>query len=82
MTSVRSHFTPDIVRVKEGDSITWHITNIDTAQDATHGFAIPGPNINLSIEPGETTSDLVRELTGLVSTRSTAPSSARRFTWK
>jgi nitrous-oxide reductase len=55
MTSVRSHFTPDIVELQEGDEVTWHITNIEQAQDATHGFALPGPNINLSIEPGEAT---------------------------
>jgi nitrous-oxide reductase len=56
MTSVRSHFTPDIVELKVGDEVTWNITNIEQAQDATHGFALPGPNINLSIEPGEATS--------------------------
>ena len=55
MTSVRSHFTPDIVELQEGDEVTWHITNIEQAQDATHGFALPGANINLSIEPGEAT---------------------------
>jgi nitrous-oxide reductase len=56
MTSVRSHFTPDIVELKVGDEVTWHITNIEQAQDATHGFALPGANLNLSIEPGEATS--------------------------
>ena len=55
MTLVRSHFTPDIVELQAGDEVTWHITNIEQAQDATHGFALPGPNINLSIEPGEAT---------------------------
>ena len=34
--------------------MTWHITNVERAQDATHGFALPEYNINLSIEPGET----------------------------
>lgn len=56
MTSVRSHFTPDFVELKVGDEVTWHITNIEQAQDATHGFALPGANVNLSIEPGEATS--------------------------
>lgn len=55
MTSVRSHFTPDRVKVKVGDKLTWHITNVEQAEDATHGFALPGQNVNLSIEPGETT---------------------------
>jgi nitrous-oxide reductase len=55
MTSVRSHFTPDQVEVKVGSTMTWRITNIELGQDATHGFAMPGQNIQLSIEPGETT---------------------------
>jgi len=54
MTAVRSHFTPDHVNIKQGDHVIWHITNIDTSFDATHGFAVPGYNINLSLEPGET----------------------------
>ncbi len=54
MTAVRSHYTPERVEVKKGDHVIWHITNIERARDATHGFALPGYNINLSIEPGET----------------------------
>lgn len=53
MTAVRSHFTPEHVQIEEGDHVTWHITNIERAYDATHGFSIPAYNINLSIEPGE-----------------------------
>ena len=54
MTLVRSHYTPDRVEVKAGDHVIWHLTNIDTSLDATHGFAIPGYDINVSLEPGET----------------------------
>ena len=53
MTSVRSHFTPERVEIKQGDHVIWHITNVERAYDATHGFSIPLYNINLSIEPGE-----------------------------
>ena len=53
-TSVRSHLTPDHITVKKGDNVTWHLTNIETAHDATHGFQLDGHNISLSIEPGET----------------------------
>jgi nitrous-oxide reductase len=53
MTAVRSHFTPDIVRVKQGDTVHIHLTNVEQAKDATHGFAIGSHNINVSIEPGE-----------------------------
>jgi len=54
MTAIRSHFRPDLIELKQGDNVTWHITNIDTSFDATHGFAMPGYNVNLSLEPGET----------------------------
>ncbi len=51
---VRSHFTPEIVKVKKGDHVVWHLTSIERTRDATHGFALGGYNINLSIEPGRT----------------------------
>ncbi len=54
MTAIRSHFTPDRIELRAGDNVTWHVTNVDTSFDATHGFAIPGYNVNLSLEPGET----------------------------
>jgi len=54
MTAVRSHFTPEHVTVKQGDKVTWRITNTERAVDATHGFSIPVYNITLSLEPGET----------------------------
>lgn len=53
MTAIRSHFTPDIIRVKKGDMVHLHMTNLEQAQDATHGFAISAYNINLSLEPGK-----------------------------
>jgi nitrous-oxide reductase len=56
MTAVRSHFTPEHVEIQAGDTVTWHITNVERAYDATHGFSLPGYNVNLSIEPGETVS--------------------------
>lgn len=55
MTATRSHFTPERVEVRKGDRVIWHITNIERARDATHGFGLPGYNVNLSLEPGETT---------------------------
>ena len=54
MTAVRSHFTPERVEIQKGDHVIWHITNVERALDATHGFTIPVYNVNLSIEPGET----------------------------
>ncbi len=54
MSAIRSHYTPERVNVKKGDHVTWHITNVERAKDATHGFGLPYYNYNLSIEPGET----------------------------
>ncbi len=54
MTVIRSHFAPDLIEVKQGDHVIWHLTSLETTQDATHGMAVPGYNINLSIEAGET----------------------------
>jgi nitrous-oxide reductase len=53
-TVIRSHYTPDVVRVKEGDKVIFNWTNVETARDATHGFGLHGYNINLSIDPGAT----------------------------
>ena len=53
MTSVRSHFTPDIVRVKKGDTVHLHITNVEQAHDATHGFTVGSYNVHSSLEPGK-----------------------------
>jgi len=54
MTATRSHFTPEHVQIRQGDQVTWRITNTERTADATHGFALPLYNINLSLEPGET----------------------------
>ena len=54
MTAIRSHFNPERVNIQQGDHVTWTITNIERAVDATHGFSIPYYGVNLSIEPGET----------------------------
>ncbi|MEZ4614009.1 MAG: cupredoxin domain-containing protein [Caldilineaceae bacterium] len=55
MTAIRSHFNPEHVAVKQGDHVIWHITNIESAHDATHGFQLGGLNLSLSLEPGEST---------------------------
>jgi nitrous-oxide reductase len=54
MTATRSHFTPDILRLKQGDNVTVHVTNIEQTKDATHGFAIADYNIQGGLDPGET----------------------------
>lgn len=53
MSVQRSHFTPDNFEVKKGQTVKIHLTNVETTPDATHGFAMPRYNINISIDPGE-----------------------------
>lgn len=53
MSVVRSQFKPDTLHVTKGDKVILHLTNIEETPDATHGFAIPRYNINVSLDPGE-----------------------------
>jgi nitrous-oxide reductase len=54
MLAVRSHLTPDIVRVAQGDTVYFHVTNVEQDADITHGFAILQSNIDMQVFPGET----------------------------
>ncbi|MCW5899020.1 MAG: Sec-dependent nitrous-oxide reductase [Flavobacteriales bacterium] len=56
MTTIRSHFTPDNVEgVQLGDTVYFHVTNLEQDWDVPHGFAIKGAaNAELLIMPGET----------------------------
>ncbi len=66
MSAQRSHFTPDIIRVKEGDRVILHMTNIEQTKDATHGFAIADYDIQASLDPGEVASfDFVADKPGV-----------------
>ncbi|WP_224407233.1 Sec-dependent nitrous-oxide reductase [Afifella sp. IM 167] len=53
---IRSHITPEIVEVEEGETVSFHLTNLERAEDETHGFALHYYNVNLSVEPGKTVS--------------------------
>lgn len=55
MSVVRSQYNPDIIPARKGDKVIVHLTNIEQTPDATHGFAIPSKDINISIDAGETT---------------------------
>jgi nitrous-oxide reductase len=56
MTAIRSHFAPDNIEgVQVGDTVLFHITNLEQDWDIPHGFAIQGAiNSELLIMPGET----------------------------
>ena len=54
MLSVRTHFTPDVIRVVQGDEVFFHDTNLEQDADITHGFGILNSNCDMQVEPGET----------------------------
>lgn len=55
-TSIRSHFMPDNIEgIKVGDTVYFHITNLEQDWDIDHGFSIIGSeNSELLLMPGET----------------------------
>ena len=55
-TLIRSHITPETIEVEVGDEVTINLTNLERAQDETHGFAVSTYNVHASIEPGKTVS--------------------------
>jgi nitrous-oxide reductase len=56
MVAIRSHFAPDNLEgVEVGDSVYFHVTNVEQDWDILHGFAVLGMNTaELILQPGET----------------------------
>ena len=56
MIAIRSHFAPDNIEgVQLGDTVLFHLTNIEQDWDILHGFGIMGAeNSELIMAPGET----------------------------
>jgi nitrous-oxide reductase len=56
MIAIRSHFAPDNLEgVTVGDTVYFHVTNIEQDWDILHGFAVLGAeNSELVLNPGET----------------------------
>ncbi|MCB1322827.1 MAG: cupredoxin domain-containing protein, partial [Leptospiraceae bacterium] len=55
LTAIRTHFKPDFVEVNQGDTVHFHVTNLEQDFDYPHGFAVYGANApNLLIMPGQT----------------------------
>lgn len=53
MKVVRSFFTPDSINVPQGWKVRFRLTSEEEAFDITHGFAIDGYNVSVSVDPGE-----------------------------
>lgn len=58
MTMIRSHFAPDNIEgIKEGDTVYFHVTNLEQDYDVPHGISMIGANTSeLLIMPGQTES--------------------------
>ncbi|MEO0186491.1 MAG: nitrous oxide reductase, partial [candidate division WOR-3 bacterium] len=56
MIAIRSHFTPDNIEgIKVGDTVYFHVTNLEQDWDIPHGFAVMGAESpNILVMPGET----------------------------
>ncbi|NOT08992.1 MAG: Sec-dependent nitrous-oxide reductase [Gemmatimonadales bacterium] len=56
MTAIRSHFLPDMIEgIQVGDSVFFHVTNLEQDWDVPHGFAMLGAqNAELLVMPGQT----------------------------
>ncbi len=56
MAALRSHFSPDNIEgVQLGDTVYFHVTNIEQDWDMPHGMAIMGANTSeVLVMPGET----------------------------
>ncbi|MDD5249785.1 MAG: Sec-dependent nitrous-oxide reductase [Rhodocyclaceae bacterium] len=55
-TLIRSHITPETIEAEVGDEITINLTNLERAEDETHGFTVSTFNTHASVEPGKTIS--------------------------
>jgi len=54
MVAVRSTLTPTAFEVREGDTVTIALTNIEQTTDELHGLGLLDYNINIVVDPGET----------------------------
>lgn len=56
MTAIRSHFAPDNIEgIRVGDTVYFHVTNLEQDWDVPHGFAAFGAtNAELLVMPGQT----------------------------
>jgi len=52
-TLVRSHINPERITVNKGDNVTIYMTNLERAEDETHGFTVDNYNVHASVEPGK-----------------------------
>jgi nitrous-oxide reductase len=54
MRVVRSNFVPDNLAFQVGDTVRFHITNVEQTHGMSHGFGVSMHNVNVDISAGET----------------------------
>ncbi len=54
LATIRTHFTPDVIKLKQGDEVTFHVTSLEQDENIAHGFGIDHYNVNLELAPGDT----------------------------
>lgn len=54
MTSKRTEYGLEEIKVKQGDHVYLHITNIERTKDIIHGFTLTEYNVNMELPPGKT----------------------------
>lgn len=54
MTAKRSEFGMPSFKVKQGDTVTLTVTNVERTRDITHGLALVDHNVNTVVPPGKT----------------------------
>lgn len=56
MTMIRSHFVPDNIEgIRVGDTVYFHVTNLEQDWDIPHGFAVKGSEeAEILVMPGQT----------------------------
>lgn len=70
MTAIRSHLAPDNIEgIHLGDTVYFHVTNLEQDWDLPHGFAVMGNrNAEIIVMPGETqTLEWIPSKVGVVS---------------
>ena len=55
MRAVRSNFKPDNLQFEKGDTVHFHITNIEQTLGLNHGFGVGNHDVNVELDPGTTT---------------------------